>query len=237
MNISQNGINLIKKFEGCVLQVYLDVVGVKTVGYGHTGADVNALPVGARISQEQADLLLKTDIAKFERNVNRYDSTYHWTQNEYDALVSFAYNIGSIDSLVNNGLRTKGIIADKILEYNKAGKKVISGLVERRKIERALFLSDTVNVKVDFQIGKIYTTNTGLYIRNNPAGDKVKVDSITASAKAQSHFDNLGYAILNKDTRVTCKGVQELGDSTWIKIPSGWICAIEKGKRYIDERL
>lgn len=233
MNISQNGINLIKKFEGCVLQVYLDVVGVKTVGYGHTGADVNLLPVGARISQEQADLLLKTDIAKFERNVNRYDSIYHWSQNEYDSLCSFAFNVGSIDQLVDNGNRSKTTIAEKMLLYNKAGKKVISGLTARRKIERELFLSG-IKVDVDYQIGKTYTTTANLYIRDDANGNKLKYESITIDARQKSRFDDFGYAILEKGSKVTCKAVKQISNSTWIRIPSGWICANQEGKVYIE---
>jgi len=69
--------------------------------------------------------------------VDKY-SAYNWNQNEYDALVSFAYNIGSIDGLTAKGARTRSEIAAKILEYNKAGGKVLAGLTRRRQEERAL---------------------------------------------------------------------------------------------------
>ena len=144
MKTSQRGINLIKKYEGCRLTAYKPVATEKywTIGYGHYGPDVAA---GAVISQMQADLYLMLDLEKFEKKVSKY-SKYNWTQNEFDALVSFAYNIGSIDQLTDNGKRTKQQIAAKIPAYNKAGGKVLAGLTKRRKEEQALFtegLEDT----------------------------------------------------------------------------------------------
>ena len=156
MNTSQIGINFIKKHEGCVLRVYIDIVGVKTMGYGHTGPDVNRLAVGTPITQGQADACLKADLIRFEKNVESYNSIYHWTQNEFDALVSFAFNVGSINQLTANGKRTKAEVAKKIIEYNKAGGKVVKGLADRRKAEQAMFLgsnnteavSDTPTLKI-----------------------------------------------------------------------------------------
>lgn len=137
--ISINGLNLIKSFEGCRLKAYKALPSEKyyTIGYGHYGADV--LP-NLRITQYQAELLLLKDLARFCAAVNKYDYKYRWTQNEFDALVSFAYNIGNIDQLTAKGTRTKAQIADKIPAYCKSGKKVIPGLVRRRNAERALFL-------------------------------------------------------------------------------------------------
>ena len=77
----------------------------------------------------------------YEAKVEKYDTTYHWNQNEFDALVSFCYNIGSIDQLTANGTRSRETIADKILEYNKAGGKELSGLTKIRKAELGLFLT------------------------------------------------------------------------------------------------
>lgn len=137
--ISVNGLNLIKSFERCRLKAYkaLSTEKFYTIGYGHYGADV--LP-NLRITQYQAELLLLKDLARFCAAVNKYDYKYKWTQNEFDALVSFAYNIGNIDQLTAKGTRTKSQIADKIPAYCKSGKKVIPGLVRRRAAERALFL-------------------------------------------------------------------------------------------------
>lgn len=137
--ISINGLNLIKSFEGCRLKAYKPVKTEKyyTIGYGHYGADVGQ---NMTITQYQAELFLLKDIARFCAAVNKYDYIYHWSQNEFDALVSFAFNIGNIDQLTAKGTRTKAIIADKILLYNKSGKKVLPGLVRRRIAERTLFV-------------------------------------------------------------------------------------------------
>ena len=137
--ISINGLNLIKSFEGCRLKAYKPVKTEKyyTIGYGHYGADVGQNMI---ITQYQAELFLLKDIARFCAAVNKYDNIYHWTQNEFDALVSFAFNIGNIDQLTAKGTRTKAVIADKILAYNKSGKKVLPGLVRRRITERNLFV-------------------------------------------------------------------------------------------------
>ena len=143
MKTSQNGIDLIKKFEGCRLKAYRCVAGVLTIGYGHT-AGVKENDV---ITQEQAEQYLIEDSERFEKNVERYRYRYDWNQNEFDALVSFAFNIGSIDKLTADGTRSKEVIAEKILLYNKAGGKVLAGLTERRKAERELFLTKVAPVQ------------------------------------------------------------------------------------------
>jgi Phage-related lysozyme (muraminidase) len=135
MKISDNGINLIKQFEGCRLDAYKCPAGVWTIGYGHTG-DVRQ---GQKITAAQAEAYLRVDLGKFEKKVEKY-SKYNWNQDEFDALVSFAYNVGSIDQLTANGTRGRAVIADRILAYNKAGGKVLAGLTRRRKAERELFL-------------------------------------------------------------------------------------------------
>ena len=135
MKTSQKGIELIKKFEGCRLTAYRCPAGIWTIGYGHTG-DVRQ---GQTITGDYADTLLRNDLVKFELKVSKYDPMYHWNQNEFDAMVSFAYNIGSIDQLTGRGSRDKEMIAEKILQYNKAGGKVLNGLIRRRSAERELF--------------------------------------------------------------------------------------------------
>lgn len=145
MKISENGLKLIKKFEGCRLTAYQDAVGVWTIGYGTTNADKaitgTTICQGLRISQETADEWLRQSIdCKYAPKVDKYDR-YQWTQNEFDALVSFAYNIGSIDGLTVQGSRTRVEIAYMILAYNKAGGKVLAGLTKRRQEERTLFLT------------------------------------------------------------------------------------------------
>lgn len=153
MNISDKGIALIKEFEGLRLTTYKCTAGIKTIGYGHTGSDVY---FGQRITEREAESLLRADLARFERHVNSYDSAYGWTQNEFDALVSFAFNVGSIDQLTYNGIRSKKMIADKMLEYCKAGGKRISGLVARRQREREMFLTVDNNVDIVDNLDSIY---------------------------------------------------------------------------------
>jgi len=137
MDLSQNGIDLIKSFEGCKLTAYKDVVGVLTIGYGH----IKNVESGQVITQVKAEQLLKEDCKRFIDHVNTYQSKYNWNQNQFDALVSFAFNIGSITQLTANGTRNNEIIANKMLEYYKAGGKTINGLLTRRKKEQALFLT------------------------------------------------------------------------------------------------
>lgn len=136
MKISNEGLELIKSFEGCHLTAYRCPAGIPTIGYGHT----KGVSLGMTITQSQADAYLREDCAKAENNVCSFASKYNWTQNEFDALVSFAYNVGSINQLTANGTRTKETIAKKILEYNKSGGRVLNGLVRRRKAEQELFL-------------------------------------------------------------------------------------------------
>lgn len=143
MKTSQEGIALIKRFEGCVLHVYFDAVGVPTAGYGTTRG-LTAAMVGKPITQAQADQWLKEDLVKFEKKVDKYDLTYHWTQQEWDSLVSFSYNVGSIDKLTAYGTRSKKEIADAMLNYNKAKGKVLKGLTKRRQAEREMFLRSNV---------------------------------------------------------------------------------------------
>lgn len=141
MKISEKGIALICKFEGCKLTAYKCPAGVWTIGYGHTGSmDGKPICKGMKITKDKALELLRDDLEKFEKKVDKY-SKYKWTQNEFDAMVSFAFNIGSIDKLTANGIRLKAVIADKILLYNKAGGVELKGLTRRRKLERELFLS------------------------------------------------------------------------------------------------
>lgn len=140
MKISAEGINLIKSFEGLRLNAYKVSPRDKyyTIGYGHYGADVTKY---MKITEQIATELLREDLAKAEKHVNSYDGKYHWTQNEYDALVSFAYNVGNIHQLTAFGTRSKTTIANKILQYTKSNGTVLQGLVLRRKKEQKMFLT------------------------------------------------------------------------------------------------
>ena len=134
--INKRGLNLIKKYEGCKLTSYICPAGVLTIGYGHTGKDVKPNQI---ITKEKAINLLKKDLARFERHVQSYNYIYEWTDNEFSALVSFAFNIGNIDQLTAYGTRTRSQIRRAMLKYVKANGKTLQGLVKRRKSELKLF--------------------------------------------------------------------------------------------------
>ena len=134
--INKSGLNLIKKYEGCRLTSYICPAGVLTIGYGHTGKDVKP---NQTISKRKAINILKKDLARFERHVQSYNYIYEWTDNEFSALVSFAYNIGNIDQLTAYGTRTRSQIRTAMLKYVKANGKTLQGLVKRRKAELKLF--------------------------------------------------------------------------------------------------
>lgn len=139
MKISENGLKLIIDFEGFCPKATKAVKTEKyyTIGYGHYGKDVDE---NQSITKEQALSLLKKDIKRFETKVMKYNDCYNFTQNEFDALVSFAYNVGNIDQLTAKGTRTKKEIADAMLLYIKSGGNVLDGLRKRRIRERELFL-------------------------------------------------------------------------------------------------
>lgn len=139
-NISQEGINLIKKYEGLKLHSYrLQGEQYYTIGYGHYGKDVQA---NQTITEEQAEELL---IADLQGTVNHILNNYQYlelNQNELDALVSFTYNcgIGSLNRLTANKTRSKEEIAEHITAYTKSESEVNrNGLQKRRNEEKALF--------------------------------------------------------------------------------------------------
>ena len=138
MKINKLGLDLIKSFESCKLTAYKAISTEKyyTIGWGHYGADVKK---GQKITHAQADALLVSDLAKYEVKVEKYQKKYNFNENQFSALVSFAYNIGSIDQLTANGTRTIAQISAKIPEYNKSGGKVLVGLTKRRNAEKTLF--------------------------------------------------------------------------------------------------
>ena len=190
MHTSNTGIALIKRFEGCFLTAYKDRVGVWTIGWGTTNADRaitgRTLKCGLKISQKTADDWLRKSLAKkYEPLVAKYDDIYHWTQNEFDALVSFAYNIGSIDKLTANGTRTKAEVEAAILLYDKAGGKRVKGLTERRQAEQKLFHSLAQGVSVDKAIDhpktpfRVKVPSPNLNIRSGPGTDYHKTGLFT----------------------------------------------------------
>src|ERR1043165_5698620 len=139
MQTSQDGINLIKEFEGCSLTAYYDSAGVLTIGYGHT----IGVCQGMSISQIEADLYLADDLKAYEGYVEQY-ITAPISQHQFDALVSFTYNLGPgtlyhSDVLHHFNEADYSAAANAMLAYDHADGQVIPGLLRRRKAERALF--------------------------------------------------------------------------------------------------
>jgi|TARA_R100000234_G_C4853486_1_gene116177 lysozyme len=139
MNISNEGISLIKKFEGCELESYQDAVGVWTIGYGHT----KNIKEGMTISKEQADNMLLNELDEYCEYVEKaVDVTLK--QCEFDALVAWTYNLGPTnlnESTMLKKLNNKEYqdVPHEIKRWNKAGGKVLQGLVRRREAESLLF--------------------------------------------------------------------------------------------------
>jgi len=146
MQTSDKGIALIKQFEGCKLTAYQDSVGVWTIGYGWTQpVDGKPIRAGMTIKQETAERLLKTGLVSYESDVSRLVKV-GLTQGQFDALVSFTYNLGARSLSTSTLMRKLNAsdyagAADEFLRWNKAGGKVLNGLSRRREAERALFLS------------------------------------------------------------------------------------------------
>ncbi|EKN8446792.1 lysozyme [Salmonella enterica] len=144
MKTGSQGISLIKQFEGCRLNAYPDPAtggAPWTIGYGHTGNDVRP---GMVWTQVQADSALISDLAQCERAISRLVKVT-LTQNQFDALVSFVFNVGSgnlqsstLLRKLNSGDYKGG--ADEFPRWNKAAGKVMAGLTKRRAAERELFL-------------------------------------------------------------------------------------------------
>lgn len=141
MRTSDNGIELIKRFEGLRLDSYKAVPTEKyyTIGYGHYGSDVYA---GEHISKEHAEQILRDDLGDAEAAVMRMAGMrgFRLNQCQFDALVSFTFNCGAknLNTLCQYP-RSLTDIGNKIPAYNKAGGKVLAGLKRRRAAEKELF--------------------------------------------------------------------------------------------------
>lgn len=134
---------LIKHFEGCKLDAYLDAVGVPTIGYGHTGASIK---LGDTITQDQADKYLILDVQRTCKElVPLLDVDL--SQNEQDAVIDFCYNLGTgrfskstLRTMLNLGAKRSASL--EFTKWVKAGDRVLPGLVKRREAEQALFNND-----------------------------------------------------------------------------------------------
>ena len=159
MTISEAGIQLIKSFEGCHNQPYKCPALLYTVGYGHVlypdqarlkTPERSAYPLRTEhnrvFANDEIDELLEQDLQRFQDGVSRLCPASDDSQPQFDALVSFAFNVG-LGNLQSSTLRMKYNrgeytgAADEFLKWNKSNGKVLQGLVRRREAERMLFLS------------------------------------------------------------------------------------------------
>ena len=129
----------IEGFEGLRLTAYQDSVGVWTIGYGHTPAQA-----GQTITQEQADNILASDLARFERGVNALCANVNTTQGQFDAMVSFSYNLGlgALQGSTLLRLHRSGDYdgaAQEFGKWNHAGGQVLAGLTRRREYEAQVY--------------------------------------------------------------------------------------------------
>jgi lysozyme len=144
MKINQAGLQLIKSFEGCRLEAYNDPLkpGLWTIGFGMTGPGIHQ---GITITQEEAEEMLLQRLAAFEKGVEAALKV-PVTENQFSALVCFAYNVGlgSLkQSLLLNCVNHHNFAdaAKQFLRWDHAGGKVVAGLLRRREAEKALFES------------------------------------------------------------------------------------------------
>ena len=186
--IGQAGLDLIKQFEGCRLIAYQCSAGVWTIGYGHTVGVYK----GMKITQKKAEAYLLQDVAKFEKYINNpsyVPFTAQLNQNQFDALVSFAFNLGqgNVKKLCTG--RVMNQIPSAMQQYCKAAGKTLPGLQRRRKAEAALY-----NKKVESCTGATTTTvkesedysmNT---IKKGSKGNAVKVWQIIIGTTADGNF-------------------------------------------------
>jgi|TARA_R100000742_G_C4191202_1_gene23226 lysozyme len=139
MNISQEGISLIKKFEGCELEAYKCAAGVWTIGYGHT----KNVKEGDSITKEEAETLLVNELMDYCNYVDLYVKV-PLKQNQFDALVSWTYNLGPTNLQSSTMLKFLNagdyhLIPTQIKRWNKAKGQVLEGLTRRREAEALMF--------------------------------------------------------------------------------------------------
>jgi len=142
MNVSDRGINLIQHFEGFYSKPYYCPAGVLTIGFGTVIKDPKPYLQG--ITKEQATNMMMNEIIKNERSINRLVKVFI-NQNQFDALISFVYNLGAGNLQASTLLRKLNNLdflgaADEFPKWRKAGGRVLQGLVRRRLAERGLFL-------------------------------------------------------------------------------------------------
>lgn len=181
MQLSANGLDFIKAREGLMLEAYFDVAGIPTIGYGHTSSATSADVVNKKkISHTKAEELLVDDVEVFEDAVNSYINV-PMNQNQFDAFVSFAYNIGVGGFLSSTARKrfnrgdTEGA-AEAMTWWDKATvngvTRQVKGLVRRRALERDLFLKPMASKSAADNTGRIQP------MENRPSIKRTLCDAI-----------------------------------------------------------
>lgn len=206
-HINNEGLSLIKNYEGCRLQAYKPVSTERymTIGFGHYGADVTP---SMTVTKQQAEDLLKQDLSRFEQGIESCVKV-SITDNQFAALVSFTYNCGI------NALKTSTLLkklnnkdytgaANEFLKWNKSNGKPLAGLTRRRNAERDLFLKHDAhnNDNLPYKV----KTNTDLNIRIAPSTTSSIIRTVP------------------KNTELTVWAVQTLGGRLWGKNGVQYFC-------------
>lgn len=239
---SDNGVDFLKTQEGCVLTAYkLEGETYYTIGYGHYGADVTA---GMTITEAQAEELLRSDLVKFENGVNEIAVSKFPTmnQNQFDALISYAYNRGLGNSAGTNGLRQLIYNSDTLAEvganfvvYWGSAETYKDALIARRTREQNLFntpvTSDVIDKAVEWAVD-IANDDTHGYDQNGRwspdydcssliiqawenAGVPVKTNGATYTGNLVRVFKATGFKDVTSEVNLsTGEGLQK-GDVVW----------------------
>lgn len=201
MNINKATIDLVKAFEGCKLTAYRDPVGIWTIGYGTTArAGLGIIPTGGMtITQEDADQLLADGLNKFADQIRPMINA-GLNDNQFGACVSLAYNIGAHAFSTSSALKHINAgdydkAANSILLFNKAGGKILKGLVRRREAERKLFLTPVFEQAPEFdeRISPVQSTTmqaSALQIASGAGAGIAALGSLSGTAQVVA----LGFA-------------------------------------------
>lgn len=211
MKVSDNGVNFVKRWEGLYLKAYQDIVGVWTIGYGHTKG---VKPSDRLANEQEAHEILKEDL---QSHMWKADSqiTVELTQNQYDAIVSFCFNLGaniltgsSLLSYINNEQWQQA--SNEMLDYCHAGGKFVQGLYNRRKAEAELFMTNVGVSRETLSYDSSWFTNERgtfvscetIKVRNIPSvnGEHLR----TLNSESSYMYDGYG---IEKDGYVWLRGV------------------------------
>ena len=209
MRISETGKNLIKSFEGLRLQAYKVHKGEKyyTIGYGHYGKDVTKNMV---ITEGQANVLFDQDIQKYVNAVNNCKLAFTPNQNQFDALVSFCYNLG-VNIMDDFIAMSSKQVANEMLLYVNSGGVRLEGLVKRRKAEVELFnkpINEKEVIIIEYKENGTFYPNDTIYFRNYP---RVSFDNPIKGSYLKGEF-------VNYDTVVITNHFVYI---SWVSVSSG----------------